>query len=289
MLEAKEVTLYSSEGREMISQHQADLDTTEYRSICSAMRQACAAHCRLNSQAIGDFIELDEEVTKLVTNALPALSSSEVKASALEARIRELSSMDEWGDNMTLVAMVHRLDVSAKLFQVTTNADNDALVVVHPAAATIARPGERHFGTVREVMLLHSPSHWQAMLTLEQATAAGKSGPIVHCEGEAFMVFGIPPDNSCQFGAFVWAGHQQKLFSIADVLEPGEQTPDCGSTKTNSSISFSFLPASEGLLNSLATKLTHQGTKMLKRSVPEQLILRGKGWIFTLCTAQLLA
>ena len=50
-----------------------------------------------------------------------------------------------------------------------------------------------------------------------QAAAVNQCGPIMRCGAEVCMVFGIPADDSCQFGAFVWAG-QQKHFSVADVL-----------------------------------------------------------------------
>jgi len=261
-------TLYSSEGRQLISDHLTTLDNDEYKTACKKMRAAARDVMQHHSQFLADFCELDDSVATAVRNCFS--SSSDAQICALRQRIHDLSNVDEWGDNLTLIALVYAFEISAKLYQVTATTQNDARVIAHPAIAHIARPSNTHFGQSREILLLHSPSHWQAMLSVEQAKKLNLKGPLVVFEAHEFMVFGIPPDNSCQFGAFFWAGQEQGLLDFPERLAPDTDHSTTGGT---SKTVFAFLEASEEMLASLAQQLDGEGTSLLDRCKPQVLTL----------------
>jgi hypothetical protein len=115
------------------------------------------------------------------------------------------------------------------------------------------------------------------MLTREQAAEANLRGPIIRCGAEEFVIFGIPADDSCQFGAFFWAGQQQKHFSVADILRlaDGEDYDTTFKEVKSKSSRFDFLPANDQLMNSISQQLTGVSTEMLLRCPADPLTLRG--------------
>jgi hypothetical protein len=55
------------------------------------------------------------------------------------------------------------------------------------------------------------------MLSLDQAKKLNIKGPLVLFEEQKFIVFGIPADNSCQFGAFFLACTATRLAGYLSV------------------------------------------------------------------------
>ena len=266
------------------------------------MRQLCSSPLNEHSREVTDFCELDEAVVA-AANAAFGSTPAQIQQCALAQRIQDISRVHEWGDNLTLIALVYALEISAKLFQVTTNTPDDARVVQHPAIASIARPCKEHLGKEREIMLLHSPSHWQVMLTIEQAKAANQTGPTVHYDQDIFMVFGIPADNSCQFGAFFWAGQQQGLLNASDLPGPittklnqsGLPAPSIptklNATGAKAATAFTFLAASSQLLAQLPQQLDGTASSLLLRCKPQSLTLqkgarRQSGFLYEDATRQ---
>jgi hypothetical protein len=131
-MDEKAPTLYSSEGRKLIDSHLLALATDNYTSVCTYMRQLCSSTLNEHSQEVADFCELDEAVAA-AANAAFGSTPSQIQQCALAQRIHDLSRAHEWGDNLTLIALVYALEISAKLFQVTTTTPDDARVVQHPA------------------------------------------------------------------------------------------------------------------------------------------------------------
>ena len=260
----------------MIDDHLLALASEDYTSACTRMRQMCRSALNEHSRELADFCELDEAVAA-AANAAFGSTPAHIQQCALAQRIQDLSRVHEWGDNLTLIALVYAMEISAKLFQVTTTTPDDARVVQHPAIASIARPCNEHLGKEREIMLLHSPSHWQVMLTIEQAKTANQTGPIVHYDQDIFMVFGIPADNSCQFGAFFWAGQQQGLLNASDL--PGPVPAPTITTKLNATVAkaataFTFLAASPHLLAQLPQQHDGTASSLLLRCKPQSLTLQ---------------
>lgn len=258
--------LYSTEGRQLISDHVIALDTDEYRKACNKLRAVARDIIQRRSQEIADFVEVNVDVENAVKTIFP---SDQMQECALQQRIYDLANVDEWGDNITLISLVYAFEISAKLYQITASTEVDNRVVAHPAIAYIARPGNEHMGEDREIYMLHSPSHWQAMLPLEQAKKLNVKGPLVLFEEQKFIVFGIPADNSCQFGAFFWPARQQGLLDISVYELP--ETKDCTST---TSTKFEFLEATDDLIAKQAQQLDGVGTSMLARCKPVVLTLK---------------
>jgi hypothetical protein len=95
-------------------------------------------------------------------------------------------------------------------------------------------------------------------------------GPLVVFEANGFMVCGFPPDNSCQFGAFFWAGQEQGLLDFPERLAPNTDHSTTGGTAKTV---FAFLEASEEMLTSLAQQLDGECTSLLDRCKPQVLTL----------------
>ena len=118
---------------------------TDHYTYVQYMRQLCSSTLNEHSREVTDFCELDEAVVA-AANAAFGSTPSQIQQCALAQRIHDLSRVHEWGDNLTLIALVYALEISAKLFQVTTTTPDDARVVQHPAIASIARPCKEHLG-----------------------------------------------------------------------------------------------------------------------------------------------
>ncbi len=249
----------------MITDHVAALDTDEYKNACNKLRAVARDTMQRRSQEIADFVESDDDVGKAVKNIL---TPNQMQECGLQQRIHDLANNDEWGDNITLVCLVYAFEISAKLYQVTPTTETDGQVVAHPAISHIARPCNEHMGIDREIYMLHSPSHWQAMLPLEQAKTLNVKGPVVLFEGQQFIVFGIPADNSCQFGAFFWSARQQGLLNITS--EPSKHGTDSVDPTLDK---FEFLEATAELLAKQSDQLDGTDTTLLARCKPVVLTL----------------
>ena len=141
--------LYSTEGRQLISDHVIALDTDEYRKACNKLRAVARDIIQRRSQEIADFVEVNVDVENAVKTIFP---SDQMQECALQQRIYDLANVDEWGDNITLISLVYAFEISAKLYQNTASTEIDNRVVAHPAITCIARPGKEHMGE-------DSPSH----------------------------------------------------------------------------------------------------------------------------------
>jgi hypothetical protein len=170
---------------------------------------------------------------------------------------------DEWGDNLSLLLLTYAFDISVKVYSI------DSSSPLIKEGALIARPKLSVPSSEKQILLLHSPGHWQAIVALDAADAL--MGPVVSDGTDSFVVLGIPPDGACQFGAFIMSAVVQDLLTEAEVIRLASQEQE---TDSETGSDFHFVPAPPDVLRFVEGKLTHTATKVLKRAPPEKLSIQ---------------
>ena len=251
---------YSSEkgSKQLLDEMKQQKHHPEYDLNTDRIRNLALSTMQDNPGDFCDFINTCPEGTLAAAEALE-MSPHNIQQAALLSRIAELSIGNEWGDNLTLIALCRAANVGVRLYKLSSDGKN---AIMHPSKFSVPASEPDYI----RAHLLHTDdgTHWNAALPLTDAHRRGVTdGVLLDVDGhDNLVVFGTPRDGHCQFRSF--AGSLSKQGIDVTLLIPKddsmvEDQPTCTSSQdkgTRSSeqsefISGDWQSVSEDVLNAL--------------------------------------
>ena len=206
---------------EMVKQRAA----IRYNLNTKSTRLMALTYMKNNMNDFCDFVASSPDVAASAADCL-GMSLQDVQVATLLARISELSIDNEWGDNLTMIALCKATRVGLSVFKIT----EAGKLVAHPSLVSMSG----HAPNYIRAYLVHSSddSHWNAALPLELAHELQVRGGVLAqssglSEGPlSLVIFGSPTDGRCQFQSFffslylqnhdIHSKHVGKIFSTID-------------------------------------------------------------------------